>query len=174
MAASLVSAATPTGGASGSSWSKIVWEDSECNQTGCYAYGDSWSGTSDGQNYWTTTYEHSEGTTSWLVAPFEQDVDLQNGTQLWGMGVWPIAGTDSTIYYANGSLYYSGFEGTRGQCYATISNPAWIYWGLCSSGGFTMNTATYPPGTTVAYYIISPNDSNIAGGWSDTYSGSLR
>lgn len=173
--APIASAATITGSASGSSWSSITWEEGECYNGTCVAAGFKWSSTSDGQNYWQTTYQHSEGQTYWTVAPFEQDVDLQNGTQLYGEGVFPIAGTHSNIYNASGQLLYSNYQaGTRGRYWAVIQNPSWIYWAMYSTAGFNIYTSTYPPGTDSAYYIISPNDGNIAGGWSDTYSGSLR
>jgi hypothetical protein len=131
-----------------------------------------WYSYSSGYTDWTTTQQHSEGQTYYVVAPFQQAELLTDGKDLWADAVYPTVSYWSKITYASGTVLYSSYHVPSGTCYAGAYSSTDLYWSGCSTTGFALSTATYPPGSTESHYVITATA--VTGTFGDVYSGSLR
>jgi hypothetical protein len=140
-----------------------------CDTDGCYY----WYGYAQGTTGWDAVFTHSEGTSEYDVAPFQQDALLHDGYYMWLDGVRPYAYRTANIYNNSGTRIYTNVANTSGtNCYAAAYGSYDLYWGGCDPYGFIISTSAYPPGTETS--SVSMFDSGDVGGWYFSYSGALR
>lgn len=131
-----------------------------------------WYSYADGLTTWNAVFTHSEGSTEYDVAPFQQDAWLEHGRDVLADGLYPHAARSATIYNSSGTPIISSFQSpTSHVCYAGAWPGDYLVWSGCSVNGFVIVTSHYPPGSETSYVQIY--DSFASFGWTFHYAHNL-
>lgn len=140
----------------------------KCGPSACVT----WIGSARGMSAWIATRIYEDGSYRYAIRPYEQSTLLSQGKTAWGAGIFPQATWSTNVYDRAGTLIISNFRTSGGSCWDAAFNANDLFRAGCSSGGFVIWTAAYPPGSIRGnFQWFDPGAVGIIGG---SYRGDLR
>lgn len=140
----------------------------KCGTSACVT----WFGSANGESSWIATLVYEDLQYRYVIRPYEQGTLLFQGKMAWRVGIFPQATWSTDVFDRAGNRIIKGFRTSGGPCWDALLDQTDLFAAGCSTGGFSIPTRQYPPGSIRAnFWWFDPGAVGMIGG---SYRGDLR